>query len=420
MANRPGLQIRGVCACVLLSCVLLICISAHTIPARNSEPTRERRAEAALKVRPDDAPTREGFEHFYNSEYDAAIGDFERAEKAHPDDPFAVNHLLQAVLLRELDREGALNAQLYMGTEFLHAKRMAIAPETRQRIEELSKRALSLSEKRLKANPKDTDALYARGVTRALGATDAGLVEKAWFSALRSALGAAHDHQSVLELSPGYTDAKLVVGVYNYVVASLPLYAKITAFLFTITGSKTRGIEDSRQAANGGGEASIDAKTALSLFLAREQQYPEAVAIMGELYRAYPRNFRFGLWEADLLRASDRLPEAVAAYRKLIALGQQGIFPRGHLGQAAYALGQALRSQTDYRAAAEAFESAEQMSQGDEEQAAKAKLSAGKMYDLLQERELAVTKYREVIGTDGDSPEAKEARRLLKQPYRNP
>ncbi len=415
MGNWPMLQIRGVCACVLLLSIL-----ARTISAINSEPTRELRAEVVLKVRPDDAPTREGFEHFYNTDYDAAIRDFERAQKAHPDDPFAVNHLLQAVLVRELDREGAIDAQLYMGTEFLQTKNISIGPQARSRIQELTAHALSLSEQRLKANPKDTDALYARGVTKALHAIYAGLVEKAWFSALRGALSASHDHQYVLELSPGYADAKLVVGVYNYIVAALPLYAKIAAFFLTITGSRTRGIEDSRQAANGGGEASIDAKTALSLFLAREHQYPEAVSLMRELYRAYPRNFHFGLSEADLLRASGSLPEAVAAYWKLLALGQQGMFPKGHLGQAAYALGQALRFQTDYRAAAEAFESADQMSKGNDEQAAKAKLSVGKMYDLLQERDLAMTKYREVIATGRDSSEAKEARRLLKQPYRNP
>src|SRR5712692_139418 len=166
MGNWPMLQIRGVCACVLLLSIL-----ARTISAINSEPTRELRAEVVLKVRPDDAPTREGFEHFYNTDYDAAIRDFERAQKAHPDDPFAVNHLLQAVLVRELDREGAIDAQLYMGTEFLQAKKSSIAGETRSRIQELTERALSLSEQRLKANPKDADALYARGVTKALSAT---------------------------------------------------------------------------------------------------------------------------------------------------------------------------------------------------------------------------------------------------------
>src|SRR5712691_12344969 len=72
----------------------------HASPASSPRPL-------TLKVHPDDAATSEGFERFYNNDYDAAIRDFEEAQKAHPDDPFATNHLLQAVLVRELDREGA-------------------------------------------------------------------------------------------------------------------------------------------------------------------------------------------------------------------------------------------------------------------------------------------------------------------------
>ncbi len=377
-------------------------------------------ASTPLKVRPDDAPTREGFERFYNNDYEAAITLFEQAQKAHPDDPFAANHLFQAVLVRELDREGALSAQLYMGNEFLRARKAPVDPQFRSRIQELAARAIALSEQRLKSNSRDADALYALGATRALRATYEGLIDKSWFSALRSALAAYHDHQRVLEISPNYDDAKLVVGVYNYVIAALPLYEKIAAFLLAITGSKTKGIEDVRQAANAGGEASVDAKTALSLFLAREHQYPEAIQLMHDLYGTYPHNFHFGLWEADLLRVSGSLPESVAAYRNLLALSRQGFFPNARIGKAAYGLGQSFRLLSKYADAAESFESAAQLSSADIELAARAKLAAGEMYDLQKKRGLAVKNYAEVLAMAADLPEAQEARRLLKQPYHNP
>lgn len=47
--------------------------------------------------RPIDELSGDGFNHLYNLEYDAAIRDFEIDLQAHPDDPFAVNHLLQAL-----------------------------------------------------------------------------------------------------------------------------------------------------------------------------------------------------------------------------------------------------------------------------------------------------------------------------------
>jgi tetratricopeptide (TPR) repeat protein len=375
---------------------------------------------AALKVHPDDAPTREGLEHFYNSEYEPAIQDFEKALKAHPDDPFAANHLLEAVLVREVDRQGNLNAELYLGTEFLRAKRAPMDSGVRMQIQELAKRALSISEEKLKTKPDDVDALYARGVTRSLSAIYEGLIEKAWYTAFRDALGAYDDHKRVLELAPSYNDAKVVVGVYSYIVAVLPIYERVLAFVLNIKSGKAEGIESIRQAANAGGEASIDAKTALSLFLAREHEYPEALSLTHELYRTYPRNFHYGLSEADLLRTSGKFPEAAAAYHDLLALPQRNAIPQSLVARAAINLGRTLHSQGNFKDAAIQFESAAQMAGADQAEVTRAKLLAGEMYDLLRERDAATGKYREVIAVSDDSTEVREAKRLLKDPYRDP
>jgi len=400
--------------------VLLCLLPYHSVIGRSFSPNKPIPSAISISVRPDDGATREGLERFYNSDYDPAIKDLEKALKAHPDDPFAVNHLLEAVLVREIDREGALDAELYLGTEFLRAKRMSVDSDVRTRIQELTKQSLQLCEERLRTKPDDVDALYARGVTRSLSAIYEGLIEKAWYSAFRDALGAYNDHKRVLELAPSYNDAKVVVGVYNYIVAALPIYERVVAFMLNIKGGKAQGIESIRQAANAGGEASVDAKTALSLFLAREHQYPEALSVMHELYRSYPHNFHYGLSEADLLRSSGKLPEAVAAYRDLLALGQRNIFPQPQLPRAAINLGLALHSQGNYRAAADAFESVAQMTGADREHVARTKLLAGEMHDLLHERDAATGKYQEVIAMSDNPIEGREARRLLKDPYHDP
>jgi len=211
-----------------------------------------------------------------------------------------------------------------------------------------------------------------------------------------------------------------VVGVYNYIVAALPIYERVVAFMLNIKGGKAEGIESIREAAGAGGEASVDAKTALSLFLAREHQYPEALSLMHELYGSYPHNFHYGLSEAGLLRSSGKLAEAVAAYRELLALAQRNVFPQPLLPRTAINLGLTLHTQGNYHAAADAFESVAQMTGADREQAARAKLLAGEMHDLLRERDAATRKYQEVIAMNGDSIEIREARRLLKDPYHEP
>ena len=69
-----------------------------------------------------DANTRKGFDHFYSLEYDKAIHEFELAQQAHPQDPFAVNHLLAAVIFKELYRIGALDTEAYAADNFLTKK----------------------------------------------------------------------------------------------------------------------------------------------------------------------------------------------------------------------------------------------------------------------------------------------------------
>ena len=72
-----------------------------------------------------DANTRKGFDDFYNLEYDKAIHEFEAAQQAHPNDPFAVNHLLAAIVFKELKRIGALDTESYAGDSFLTRKLLA-------------------------------------------------------------------------------------------------------------------------------------------------------------------------------------------------------------------------------------------------------------------------------------------------------
>src|SRR5208283_206450 len=167
----------------------------------------------------------------------------------------------------------------------------------------------NLEEQRLKANDKDVDALYARGVTRASFSIYTGLVERAWFSALRNAVGARRDHEQVLDIDPKYVDAKLVVGTHNYIMGSLPWSVKVAVALVGLSGTKEKGLEYLREVADSSGENSVDARVVLSLFLRREHRYDEARALMHDLGVRYPGNYLFPLEEANLLRAGGHSQE---------------------------------------------------------------------------------------------------------------
>jgi tetratricopeptide (TPR) repeat protein len=373
---------------------------------------------ASLSFRPNDPLNRAAFDHFYNLDYDRSVQEFDQVLQRHPDDPFAVNHYLTAVLFRELYRMGSLNTGEYANDTFIQAAHRPADPKVKQQIQDLVQRALRLEEQSLNADSKDVAALYARGVTRAQFATYTAMIEHAWFSALRNAVGARRDHERVLELAPADTQAKLIVGAHNYVMGSLPLALRAGVTVLGIGGSKEKGLQYLGECAQGTGEAGTDAKILLVLFLRREHRYQEALPIARGLIQSYPHDVLMALEEGNLLRAEGHDQEAAAVYRKVWQGGKEGFYDGLHYEIAALSLGDLLRSQKNYAAAVAAYEQVSDVPQPDPEVLQKANLAAGEMYDVLQKRDLAVKKYHAVLATDATTPFAESANRYLKEPYR--
>ena len=365
-----------------------------------------------------DAATQTAFDHFYNMEYDRATQEFEKILEKRPDDPFAVNHLLSVILMRDLYDTGAMNTGDYANDSFIGRAPRPTDPKIKDRIKELAHRALMLEEKQLKANPSDIMALYCRGVTHAEFAVYTGLVERAWFSALRNAVGARHDHERVLQLDPNFIDAKMVVGTHNYVVGNLPWSFKVAAALAGLSGSKERGLAYLRDVAQSNAETSVDAKVVLSLFLRREHKYDEAIAYMQELSAKYPGNHLFPTEVANLERGAGRLDEAEAEYRRVWQNGREGKYGKLHYEMAAWGLGELLRSKKDLGGAAGAYELVNLAPNPDPDIRQKANLAAGQMYDLMQQRDMAMKAYEAVLTGRADSGQADLARRYMKEAYR--
>ena len=367
--------------------------------------------------RPTDPLNQAAFEHYYNLDYDAAIQDFERILARHANDPFAVNHLLSAIQVRELYRMGAMNTGDYSNDSFIGLAHRPADPAQKERIKQLVEQAEKLEAAELARDPNNVDMLYARGVTRGQLVLYTALIERAWFSALRNAVGARHDHERVLELDPHYTDAKLVVGAHNYVMGNLSLAIKIAVALVGLSGDKEKGLQYLNDAYRANGETSVDAGVVLMVFLRREHRYGEALQITGALGPRFPRNYLLPLEEANLLRVSGKTGEAEEQYRRVWQNGREGKYNL-HYEIAALGLGDLLRSEKKYPAAAAAYELVSEVTDADPELLQKANLGAGEMYDQLQKRDLAVKKYEAVVATNSGNAEADKARKRMKDAYR--
>ena len=397
---------RFLSAATLLGLLLLV---VSPVTAQTNNPPATNDAFARL--------TASGMDHYYAVEYDAALADLEKAMKLRPGDPFAVNHYLEALLFCQLYRAGALDAGTYMGEGFLKAKPINLDPKVRDQLKQLMDEATRLSEKRLDQNPNDTDALYARGVTRGLRATYLGLIEKSWFPALRSAIGARHDHERVLELDPKYTDAKMVVGIQNYIAGGLPWVVKAAVSVVGLSGSKKTGMAYLQDAATNGKEAIVDARVAYALFLRREKRFDESLKIVRQLTADHPKNILFAFEEANLLKLSGHPDEAIAGLRKILAQGKAGYYVEPHLDAPAMSLGELLREQKQYEEAGQVFEAVRGYRSTERDVKVKASLEAGQMFDLAGQRERAVQNYEEVSALDPGSQEAQKAREFIQNPY---
>jgi len=368
--------------------------------------------------RPVDPLNQAAFDHYYNLDHDAAIQDFERILARHPNDPFAVNHLLSAIQVRELYRMGAMNTGDYSNDNFIGIAHRSVDPAQKERIKQLVRQAEKLENAELARNPDNVDMLYARGVTRGQFALYTALIERAWFSALRNAVGARHDHERVLELDPQYTDAKLVVGAHNYVMGNLSLAVKMAVALVGLSGDKEKGLQYLNDAYRANGETSVDAGIVLMVFLRREHRYGEALQIADAIGPRFPRNYLLPLEQANLLRVSGKNGEAEEQYRRVWQNGREGKYGNLHYEIAAIGLGDLLRGEKKYQAAATAYEQVSEVAGADPELLQKANLGAGEMYDQLQQRDLAVKKYEAVVAANSGNAEADKARRRIKDAYR--
>ena len=362
---------------------------------------------------------RDAFQHFYSMDYDAAITRFEKIHSEHAGDPMATDYLLDAVLFRELNRLDLLDTTFYANDGFLTGKHTVTEdPATRDRIKALTDEAVNEASAELKTNPNDVNALFARGWAKSLEATYLGMVERAFGAGLKQAFGARSDCDRALQLDPRYVDAKLVSGVYQYVVGALPFAFKILIGFVGIHGSKIEGMALLRDDGAHGVITSVEARTAMMLFLRREAKYGEAVGLARSMAAEYPHNYLFRLEEANLEKDGGEGMKAVGTYERLIAMAKQpGFFYSAHLELAYFGMGDSLRGQRRYAEAVQAYEQGALQPSTSPELKRRCLLEAGESYDLMGDHAKANQEYQQVLNAGSDTVQGELARKYMRSAY---
>jgi tetratricopeptide (TPR) repeat protein len=410
--------------------VIMIFISSMSFAAQG-QPNRSgwlnEQDQAALE-----ALRRSGLEALYNLDYDKAHKDFKEIAQRYPNHPAGHQLLAARVWIKTLYESRRLQGSLYSSESFYSSGDDKVDPKIINEFRALTREAKRLSEAKLKQDSKNIEALDFLAATEGLKASFEEAVERRHYAALKDGNDAVNLHRTVLKLDPKYIDAQLTIGLYEYVVGSLPLPIKILAGVTGFRGSKKRGLALLEQVAKEGRWSKDDAKTLLVLLYTRERRYEDVITLTRELSEKYPRNYLYRLETADALvalaaqkRKANFSAGAVQAEKEAFATFDDLLRDRAVRDASARALdlihfkyGEALATAGLQDRAAKEFLATTKVERAEPGLVTMAHLFAGRSFDVAGKREEALAQYRLVLARPNVYDAHEEAKKGLRQAYK--
>jgi tetratricopeptide (TPR) repeat protein len=375
---------------------------------------------------------RSGLDALYNIDYDKAQRDFKEIVQLYPNHPGGYQLLAARLWIKTLYESRRLQASLYSSESFYTNGDDKVDPKIVTEFRNLTREAKRLAEAKLKQEPKNVEALDFLANTEGLKASFEEAVERRHFAALRDGNDAVDHHREVLKLDPKYIDAQITIGLYEYVVGSLPLPVKILAGATGYRGSRKRGLTMLEQVAREGRWAQDDAKTVLVLLYTREKRFADVLKLTRELSAKYPRNYLLRLETADALvslagvkRKEKDIAGAVQAEKEAFATFDELLRDRSVRDTVARALdlihfkyGEVLLLAGYNDRAAKEFLAATKVERAEPGLITMAHLYAARSYDMAGRRDEALAQYKEVLARPNVYDAHEEAKRGLRQAYK--
>ena len=375
---------------------------------------------------------RSGLDALHNLDYDKAQRDFNEIAQLYPTHPAGPQLLAARVWIKTLYETRRLQSSLYSSDSFYSNGDDKVDARVVAEFRSLTREAKRLAEAKLKQDPKNIEALDFLAATEGLKASFEEAVERRHFAALRDGSDSVDHHRAVLKLDPKFIDAQITVGLYEYVVGTLPLPIKIIAGITGFRGSKKRGLAMLEQVAKEGRWAQDDAKTLLILLYTREERFADIVPITRELSVKYPRNYLYRLETADALvgmAAAQRKAKdpggAAQVEKEAFATFDELLRDRAVRDTAARALdlihfkyGEVLATAGQQDRAAKEFLAATKVERAEPGLVTMAHLFAARAFDVAGKREEALAQYKEVLARPNVYDAHEEAKRGLRQAYK--
>jgi predicted Zn-dependent protease len=246
-------------------------------------------------------------------------------------------------------------------------------------------------------------------------------VKKDWHNSLKDATAARRLHNRITQLDPNNVDARLVEGLHDYIIGSLPWTWRTLGFLIGIHGDKEMGIRIVQDVAAHGKDNRVDAEIFLGALYRRENQTRKAVPIVQDLIRRFPRNYLLRLELSQMYSMAGDSPHALEAVREVARLKTEHApgYDRVPWEKIYFQEG---TIQFWYNDLPHALENMQKVTAAEQEldlnTGVYAWLRLGQIYDLTHHRQQALEAYRKAIAYAPGADAAQESKKYLSTPYR--
>ncbi len=249
------------------------------------------------------AVVKSALQRMYNVDFTAANRILDEYIRENPADPMGHTFRASSDLFFELDRLKVLEGEFFADDKRIADKRgLKPDPALRNVFFATMDRARVAANQRLKANPNDSDALFALAINSGMTMDYTALIEKRQISSLSMAKEAQRLALQVLKVDPGYTDAYLTTGTTEYLLGSLPFFVKWFVKFDDAQGDKMLAVKKLERVVEGGRYLGPFAKILLSLIHLREKRLPQSMRLLDELSREFPEN---PLFKKELVRVRE-------------------------------------------------------------------------------------------------------------------
>ncbi|HEX3544322.1 MAG TPA: hypothetical protein VHT31_07330 [Candidatus Acidoferrum sp.] len=225
-----------------------------------------------------------GFQLLYTQKFPEAREKFATWESEHPDEPFGNVAVAASYLFEEFYRQGVLTSDFFLNEEkFLSGIDGKPDPGLMEQFQGALIRTRTSANKRLKQNPRDTEALFALTLAAGMESDADMILRKERLQALKLLKLANLYAKQLLAVRSDANDAYVAVGSANYIIGSLSGGMRFFLAFDGVHGDKKLGMQQLGKSADSGLYLRPFAKIMLALAARREKQNALAQRLLREL-----------------------------------------------------------------------------------------------------------------------------------------